>query len=98
MTGQLPFDVSKLIELCRQAGVVKIALFGSAARGEADEQSDIDLVVEFSKGISLLRFTALQSELSEALGRRVDLLTETAISPYLREKIKLDLRVIYEAR
>jgi len=98
MIEELPFDVNKLIELCRQNSVVQIALFGSVARGEADQQSDIDLVVEFSKRISLLRFTALERQLSEALGRRVDLLTEAAISPYLREKIKRDLRVIYEAR
>jgi predicted nucleotidyltransferase len=98
MIEELPFDVNKLIEICRQNGVVQVALFGSVARGEADQQSDIDLVVEFSERISLLRFAALERRLSEALGRRVDLLTEAAISPYLREKIKSDLRVIYEAR
>jgi len=97
MVESLPFDVEKLIEFCRQNDVVRIALFGSAARGEAEEQSDIDLVVEFSKRISLLRFAALERQLSEALGRRVDLLTEAAISPYLREEIRRDLRVIYEA-
>lgn len=66
-------------------------------RAEADEQSDIDLVVEFSKPMSLLRFVALERQLSEALGRKVDLLTKAAISPYLRERIKRDLWVIYEA-
>ncbi len=95
MVESLPFDVGKLIELCLQNNVVRIALFGSAARGEAEKQSDIDLV-EFSKRISLLRFAAWERQLSEALGRRVDLLTEAAISPYLREKIRRDLRVIYE--
>ena len=98
MIEELAFDVNKLIELCRQNGVIRIALFGSVARGEADPHSDIDLVVEFSKPISLLEFTALERQLSEALGRKVDLLTEAAISPYLREKIKRDLRVIYETR
>ncbi len=92
------FDVDKLIELCRQRGIVRIGLFGSMARGDANEQSDIDLVVEFSGGISLLKLVALERELSEALGRKVELLTEAAISPYLREHIKRDLRVIYEAR
>jgi len=97
MTGELPFDIERLIELCRQSGVVQIALFGSMARGEANQQSDIDLVVKFSQPISLLQFAALERQLSEALGRKVDLLTEAAISPYLREKIKCDLQVIYEA-
>jgi len=96
MTDELPFDVERLIELCHQSDVVQIALFGSMARGEANQQSDIDLLVKFSKPISLLRFTALERQLSEVLGRKVDLLTEAAISPYLRDKIEQDLQVIYE--
>ncbi len=95
--SKLPFDVNKLVEVCRQNDVSQISVFGSAARGEADEQSDIDLVVRFSKRISLLRMVALERQFSDALGRKVDLLTEAAISPYLREGIKRDLRVIYEA-
>ncbi|MGC8787754.1 MAG: nucleotidyltransferase family protein [Anaerolineae bacterium] len=91
------FDTAKLIELCRQNGIVRIGLFGSVARGEAKERSDIDLLVEFSRPISLLKFVALERQLSNALGRKVDLLTEAAISPYLRESIKRDLQVIYEA-
>jgi len=97
MMDELQFDIKKLIELCRQSGVVQIAIFGSMARGEANQQSDIDLVAKFSKPISLLRVTALERQLSEALGRKVDLLTEAAISPYLQERIKRDLKVIYEA-
>jgi hypothetical protein len=94
MMDQLQFDIKKLIELCRQSGVVQIAIFGSMARGEANQQSDIDLMVKFSKPISLLRVTALERQLSEALGRKVDLLTEAAISPYLQERIKRNLKVI----
>ena len=95
--SKFPFDVNKLVELCRQNDVRQIGVFGSVARGEADEQSDIDLVVSFFKRISLLRMVALERQLSDALGRKVDLLTEDAISPYLRERIKRDLRVLYEA-
>lgn len=94
----LPFDTSKLIEICRRNDVAKIAVFGSAARGEATDQSDIDLLVEFSRRKSLLAMVRLEREMSAALGRKVDLLTEAAISPYLRERIKRDLQVIYEAR
>jgi hypothetical protein len=74
-----------------------IGVFGSMARGEATEQSDIDLIVEFSKRKSLLALVALERQMSETLGRRVDLLTEAAISPYLRDAIMNDLRVLYEA-
>jgi predicted nucleotidyltransferase len=95
--SKFPFDVDKLVELCRQNDVRQIGVFGSVARGEADEQSDIDLVVSFSKRISLLKMVALERQISDALGRKVDLLTEDAISPYLRERIKRDLQVLYEA-
>jgi uncharacterized protein len=96
--NELPFDVNKLVELCRQNDVRQISIFGSVARGEADQQSDIDLVVSFSKRISLLKMVALERQFSDALGKKVDLLTEAAISPYLREIIKRDLQVLYEAR
>ena len=93
----LPFDANKLIELCRQNDVRKVGIFGSIARGDANAQSDIDLLVEFSKRKSLLALVALERKISTALGRKVDLLTEAAISPYLRDRIKRDLLVIYES-
>ena len=93
----LPFDVNKLVKICRQNDVAMIGVFGSMARGEATEQSDIDLLVRFSKRKSLLALVRLEREVSEALGRKVDLLTEAAISPYLRDGIKRELQVIYEA-
>jgi hypothetical protein len=98
MMSKFSFDVHKLVALCRQNNVQQIGVFGSAARGEDDEQSDIDLLVRFSRRVSLLKMVALERQLSNALGRKVDLLTEAAISPYLRERIKRDLQVIYEAR
>lgn len=93
----LPFDTRKLIAICRQNDVSKIGVFGSMARGEAGEASDIDLLVEFSRRKSLLALVSLERIISAALGRKVDLLTEAAISPYLRDRIKNELQVIYEA-
>ncbi len=93
----LPFNRDRLIEICRQNDVARIGVFGSIARGEFNEQSDIDLLIEFSKRKSLLALVALERQISTALGRKVDLLTEAAISPYLRDRIKRDLRIIYEA-
>jgi predicted nucleotidyltransferase len=93
-----PFDTLKLIDLCRQNDVIRIGVFGSMARGEATEQSDIDLLIEFSTRKSLLALVALERKLSLALGRKVDLLTEAAISPYLRDRILHEQQVIYEAR
>ena len=92
------FDTNALINLCRENDVAKLEVFGSTARGEASDNSDVDLVVAFSKRKSLLALVSLERKMSAALGRKVDLLAEPAISPYLREGIKKDLRVIYEAR
>lgn len=92
----LPFDTKRLIEICRQNDVSKIGVFGSAARGESNDQSDIDLLVEFSRRKSLLAMVKMERELTTALGRKVDLVTEAAISPYLRERILGDLQIIYE--
>lgn len=95
--GNLPFDSAKLIEICRQNDVSKVGVFGSMARGEATAKSDIDLLVEFSKRKSLLNVVAFERQLSTALGRQVDVLTEAALSPYLRERIMREVQVVYEA-
>lgn len=90
-------DKNKLIQLCRENNITKIGIFGSVARGDATEKSDIDLLVQFSESKSLLTHIRLERELSRLLKRKVDLLTEEAISPYLRDIIKSDLQVLYEA-
>ena len=94
----LSFDTEKLIDICRENDVSMLAVFGSMARGEATEQSDIDLLVKFSKGKGLLALVRLERLLSETLGRKVDLLTEAAISPYIRDYILKDLQVLYGSR
>ena len=93
-----PFSLPQLIDICRQHDVSMMGVFGSMARGEAKKQSDIDLIVRFSKRKSLLAVVRLERELSEALGRKVDLLTEGALSPYLRERILNEMRVVYGKR
>ena len=90
-------DFEKLIEVCRAHGTRKITLFGSFVRNEAGPESDIDLIVAFSKPTGLLSLVRLERELSELLGRSVDLVTEKAISPHLRERIHCEERIIYEA-
>ena len=93
-----PFSLPQLIDICRQHDVSMIGVFGSMARGEARNESDIDLLVRFSKRKSLLAVVRLERELSEALGRKVDLLTEGALSPYLRDRILREMRVVYGER
>lgn len=95
--AEYSFDTNQLVEICIQNDVSMIGIFGSVARGEATGRSDIDLVVRFGKRKSLLALVRLERELSTAMGKKVDVLTEAAISPYLRERILNDLHVIYEA-
>lgn len=92
-----PFDTATLIDICRDNDVTMVGVFGSMARGEATNRSDVDLIVRFSTPKSLLGVIGLEQQLTAALGREVDLLTEAALSPYLRDNILRDLRVMYEA-
>jgi predicted nucleotidyltransferase len=73
----------------------RIGIFGSFARGEAGPKSDLDLLVDFKERKSLLTLVRIERELSEAVGMKVDLLTEQAISPYLIDTIKSELKVVY---
>lgn len=91
-------DPQQLASLCRSNDVAFLGMFGSVARGEATEQSDIDLLVRFSKRKSLLTVIGFEDALTEAFGRPVDLVTEAGLSPYLRERILKDIQIIYEAR
>jgi uncharacterized protein len=68
-------------------GVKSIALFGSAARGEAQLESDIDILVEFERAIGLLKFLKLRHRLEELLGKRVDLVTQAALKRQFRDRI-----------
>ena len=71
-----------------EGGVKRAALFGSYARGDATEDSDIDLLIEFKgKRKSLLDLAALKIQLEESLGRNVDLITYNSLHPLLRDHI-----------
>jgi hypothetical protein len=68
-------------------GARNVRVFGSAGRGEASADSDLDLLVEMAEGRSLFDLVALSDELEEVLGVDVDVLTEGSISPYMRDRI-----------
>ena len=90
-------DKKKIIKICTQHDVVKIGVFGSYSKGENNSASDIDLLVTFSQKKGLLSLIKLERELTEKLGVKIDLLTESAISPYLKNKILNEVKIIYEA-
>jgi predicted nucleotidyltransferase len=68
-------------------GVSSLAVFGSFARGDEQTNSDIDLLVEFSKANGIFEFIRLKTYLEEILGRPVDLVTPDALKPQLKERI-----------
>jgi len=77
----------RILPILHRYGVKKVGLFGSYVRGEIREGSDIDILVEIEKDISLLDFVGLKLEIEEALGKRVDLVEYNTIKPLLRERI-----------
>ncbi len=85
-----------IISFLQKYNVRRISVFGSFVRRELSPESDIDLIVSFYENKSLLMLIRIERELSERLGRKVDMLTEEAISPYLADIIKSESRVLYQ--
>lgn len=81
-------------ELAEEFGVRRLALFGSAARDQLREDSDIDVLVSLQGPISYERYFALLEKLERLLGRRVDLVTERGLKPHARERVERDLVVV----
>jgi len=77
----------EILEVCARYGARQVRVFGSVARGEADEQSDIDFLVELEPGRTLLDLGGLQYDLEQLLGRRVDVVTERGLKPRIRERV-----------
>ncbi len=85
---QIPFkNRDAILEIGLRYNIRKIRVFGSVARGEATAQSDLDLLVDVEKKTSLLDLIAFWQEVEDALGHKVDVVTEEGLSPYLRERI-----------
>ena len=84
----------ELLELCRQNDIASLGVFGSFSRGEQTGESDLDLLVTFSKGKSLIDHIKIEENLESLLGKHLDLVTERSLSPYLAPMIKKDLRRI----
>ena len=74
-------------EVAREYFVKTIGVFGSVARSEETEQSDLDLLVEFSKPVGFVTFMRLEKFLSERLGERVDLVTADSLKPMIRQDV-----------
>ena len=77
----------QILALARTHGLENVRVFGSMARGDADENSDVDLLVTLSSNRTGLALGGLLVDVSELLGRNVDVLTERGLHPALCERI-----------
>jgi predicted nucleotidyltransferase len=78
---------SEILKISTRYGAKEIKIFGSALRGEAKKNSDIDLLVQLEPGRSLLDIIAIKQDLEDLLGCKVDIVTEAALSPYIRDEV-----------
>jgi predicted nucleotidyltransferase len=85
----------KIIPILKKYNVKKAGIFGSYARGEQRETSDIDILVDIDDDLSLLDFASLKVELEGALGKKVDLVEYTTIKSKLRKEILKDEVVVF---
>ena len=99
MSDQIIFIKDAVLPLLRPY-VSRISVFGSYARGEAMPESDVDLLVKLrppkERPVLGLKWFLLEKELSERIGRRVEMVTEEAVSSYIRPFIEKDCVIIYE--
>ena len=94
----LEVDLEQLDMLCRRYGVARLEVFGSVARGEADENSDLDLLYELVPASKLgWEIDDLQDEFSRLFGRPVDLVSKRALHRRLRQVVLSEARDLYPA-
>lgn len=80
-------DRHLILEIAERYGARNVRVFGSWARGEAQPDSDLDLLVDLPSGRTLLDHVGLWQDLQERLGRKVDIVVDGGLSPYLRDRI-----------
>ncbi|KYC46116.1 MAG: Nucleotidyltransferase domain protein [Candidatus Methanofastidiosum methylothiophilum] len=86
----------KLVSFLTKHGARKIGLFGSVSRGEERPDSDIDILIEFNGDPSLLDVVVIEQEASKLIGKKIDLVTEDALSPYIKDKVMKEVVMLYE--
>lgn len=89
---------STIIPILEKYGIEKAALFGSYARGDHDDESDIDILFDPPCGMSLLDAAAIKLDLEDRLKKHVDLVTFRSLHPLLKDRILKDAHIFYEKR
>lgn len=95
-------DLEKIKEIIapifKANGVEFAGVFGSVARGDQTDKSDVDILVKFSGMPTFAGYLRLDEDLRQSLGRDIDLITEGGVNKFLRPEIERDLKVIYGQR
>jgi hypothetical protein len=98
MKARIEISKEALAEFCRRNHIRRLAFFGSVLRDDFTPESDVDVLVEFEPGhVPGLAFISMQDELSDMIGRNVDLNTPACLSPYFREEVLEEREVLYDA-
>ena len=90
------FDQDRLAVCCRRHAIVRLRMFGCAAKGEERPDSDVDLIAELGSGIGYFELIRAENDLAEFFGRSVDLLTEPGISLFMRDSILGSAVVVFD--
>lgn len=96
-TADLTIPKKELAEFCRRHHIRRLSLFGSVLREDFGPDSDVDVLVEFEPGhtVGLIRLAGMERELSEKLGRKVDMRTPADLSRYFRDEVTAEAEVVY---
>ncbi len=90
LTELLKEKREEILRIAAQHGARNVRVFGSLARGEARPDSDVDILITLEPGRSLLDLIAVKQDLEDLLGCKVDVVTEAAVSPYIRPQMLRD--------
>ena len=94
--ARISLDKEKIADFCRRHHIHRLSLFGSVLREDFGPASDVDVLVEFEPGyVPGLAFFAMEEELSQIIGRKVDLNNPGFLSPYFRDRIERESEVQY---
>ena len=94
----LAVTAEQIAAFCRRTHIRWLAVFGSVLRDDFGPESDVDVLVEFEPGhVPGFAFFSIQQELSEILGRQVDLGTKNSLSRWIKARVLADAKVLYDA-
>ena len=98
MNTQVSVSKDVLATFCREHGIRRLSVFGSALREDFGAESDIDVLVEFEPGhvVGLIKLGGMHVDLSEIFGREVDIKTPNGLSRYYRDEVLSEALVIYD--